>query len=171
MKQVIIFTVAALFLFAFITPLPVRKGYAYQRAVLPATRTGGLSEQTGEESSKPVKANVSFLIYLETNRAQNIKPSIAWIRGSAYKITAEKIKDHSVVITRMNNSGNDDTLVKKTANAILKISPLNIVAIKAPAAIMKKITKTNVVIEYYWNGNKYYYTISQIKKLEPLTLE
>lgn len=152
---------------------PVLNGYAYQRASLPGTIPKGVTNEDGSQADRPVKPMITHFVYLEIKPTQNIKPATIWIRGKSYKLETEKITSIPVVLERqgIGEKTLSDTLVKKTANNVFRIYPKGTLVTKASSAISKKINKQNVVIEYFWKAKKYYYTISDIKNLQPLALQ
>lgn len=151
----------------------VLKGYAFQRVTIPAIRTTAIAEGTGAETQKPNKQRVTSFVFIEHKPATIIKPSVLWLYGSPYTVTYEPVKEQTVIISRNSVTGRlvSDTLVKKTENHILSISPSSKLNLSKPASVAKKITDKNAVLEYYVKGKKYFYIIPSIKNLEPLTLQ
>jgi hypothetical protein len=152
---------------------PIVNGHAYQRASLPGTIPKGVANEDGSQSDRPIKPMITHFVYLEIKPSQNIKPATIWIRGKSYNLETEKITSVPVVLERqgIGEKTLSDTLVKKTENNVFRIYPRGTLFTKASSAISKKINKQNIVIEYYWKGKKYYYTISNIKNLQPLALQ
>ncbi|HUR11984.1 MAG TPA: hypothetical protein VM012_11470 [Flavitalea sp.] len=150
---------------------PVVKGYAYTQVTLSAVRIGGISEETGQASDR-VRERISWLLFLEYKNSQTITPTVAWIQGKPYTLRVEKTDSNSVVINRRQPGKQvSDTLVAKTTNKILRFYPDKISTAKLPASISKRVSKSNIVVEYYWKSKKCYYTIASIKKLEPVALD
>jgi len=152
---------------------PVVKGYAYQRVTFPGTRTTGISEETGAETQRTVKEKITWSVFLEHKPSVTIKPTLIWLRGTPYRVTYEKVNQNKVVVSRttMNDRLTYDTLVKVTHNTIISMLPSMQSRISKTSAVSKKINNKNAVVEYYFKGKKYYYTIPVIKKLEPLALQ
>ena len=152
---------------------PVLNGYAFQRVTLPAVRTTAIAEGTGAEIQKPNKEKITSFIFIEHKTGVVIKPSILWLHGIPYQVNYEPVKDQTVIISRNSVTGRliPDTLVRKSANQVLSISPTSRADIPKPSGMSGKITSKNAVLEYYVKGKKYYHIIPSIKKLEPLALQ
>lgn len=152
---------------------PIIKGYAFQRVTLPAIRTTAIAEGSSTETQRAVKEKITSFVFVEHKSGVNIRPAVLWLNGIPYQVTFEPVKDQTVIISRNSVTGRhiDDTLVRRTQNHILSVSPVSKLNVSKPAYISKKITNKNAVLEYFVKGKKYYYVIPSIKKLEPLALQ
>ena len=149
---------------------PIAKGYAYLRESMPGIVPRTVDEK-GNEIIREDKPIASYELFLEYKKGNNIKPVKLWINGVPYRVRTETIKSTPILYKRetVGNNFESDTLVQKTSYGVLRLLPdgeLN------PAPMTKQTNSGNkLLVEYYWKGKKYSYTIKDIRKLTPLILQ
>jgi len=149
---------------------PIIAGYACLRESTPGVSPKGAIDEKGNEAKRAKHSAGSYYVYVEYKKNQMIQPFRVWLYGKPYHVKNQKISHTPVIIQQQATgiSAQADTVVAKTINGVMQIIPDGEWINKKPAAAA---TSENTLIEYYWKGKRYTYTIKEIKKLSPAVLQ
>ena len=155
---------------------PVFAGYAYRQPVLGGAKITTVAVEDGTEKQLIPSNKGNLFIYLEYKKSQFIVPYRIWIAGQPFRVEYQKLPVTPIVL---NNAGigfntNTDTLVKKTSNKIIQVSPsaaLSGLVLKPVPGVEENAVPGKIVVEYYWRAKRYCYIIGDIKNLEPIPLQ
>ena len=152
---------------------PIVKGYAYQRTTLPGTIPKGVVDEQGREVKRPAKHMVTQYFYLETRPGESFDLQRIWVKGKPYEVKMKTVEQTPVLIakTSVGSKYRSDTLVKQTRNNVMKLNVQQPIDMKAGSKLARKIKRSDIVVEYSWNGKVLYFEIDTIKILEPLALQ
>jgi len=139
--------------------------YGYKQRIIPGMVR---VDKNGREVHRETRYN--YFIYLASTT--KVAPVEIWINGEAYSPIVNNVATTPVEYT--NPTSGDTTpqiLVPKTTRKVLQVSP-------SPNKIQKPTTKgktlsakNELVIIYKGNSKLYYKTLSQLKNLEPLSMQ
>ena len=149
---------------------PVIKVYAYSQAILPGTRRVNTVDESGKEIKGSSERKISYFIYVEQKRSTVINIISVWINGKNYTANTDTVSQ-TPIETRTGDPANTVvTLVPKSFNTILLITPgSEKLPVKKPASYLKKsIASSELVIVYEWKGKFWYSEVKKIKELKPL---
>lgn len=143
------------------------KLYGYKQSVSTGMVNKVISEG-GQEVPTAQKPRYNYMFYVvSTGR---VYPSEMWIKGEAYSVRAEVISK-TPVMHQGNPSSTNITLVPKTTQKVLMLTPAPAIAYKQHA-IGKKLAATNeFVLVYKQNGKFFYNTISKLKQLDTAAMQ
>ena len=172
-KSLIVFLFSMNVLFLFAQKQPYAQIHAYYRETLPGAIPREVVDENGNSVTHSKKRQGTYFIYFSHHAHYKVKPSAIWIDGKAYKFTSDAIQSTPVVLNNPSPNGEKaiDTLVPKTQKKVVKIIPQGELTIKPPASAAKKIKSNQLVIEYSYNGKKYFSEIKEIKRLPSLALQ
>lgn len=148
----------------------VKKGHAYERTTLSGTPPRKVLDESGNQVERPVKNKSTYFIYMEVKKNRQIQPTKIWINGKAFNVAAEETTS-PVIINYEQPRTTPDTLIKHTANKIIRLQPTAELTDMPSGKLLKKTKTAKIVIEYSRNSKTYYHAIKDIKKLPPLVLQ
>ena len=149
---------------------PVIKVYAYSQAILPGTRRVNTVDESGKEIKEVAERKISYSIYVEQKRSTVIKIISVWINGKSYTAKTDTVSQTPVETKTGDPANTTVTLVPKSFNTILLITPgSEKLPIKQPSSYLKKaVASSELVIIYEWKGKFWYSKVKKIKELKPL---
>jgi hypothetical protein len=152
---------------------PIVKGYAYQRTVLPGMIPKGVIDEQGREVKQTPQQKVSRYFFLETKPNETIGLKRIWVNGKPHSVEATNVKQTPVTLakTSVGSKQRVDTLVQQTSNTVLRLNVKETAETQAVSKPPRQIKRSEVVVEYQWNGKTRYFKIDTIKILEPLALQ
>jgi hypothetical protein len=149
------------------------KGYAYQRTILPGMIPKAVVDEQGREVKRDPHQMITRYFFLETKPDEEIRLQHIWIKGKPYEVEGKIIEQTPVMIakTSVGSRQRSDTLVQQTNNPVVRLSLKEPADMRANAKLSRKLKRSEVVVEYIWNGKTRYFEIGTIKILEPLALQ
>ena len=172
-KSILIFVFSLNVLLLVAQKPPAIQIHAYYRETLPGAAPNEVIDETGKAVVRAEERQVTYFIYFIQPAGYKIKPAAVWLEGKAHKFSLDTIKSTPIILhnSSINAGKAGDTLIKKTTRKVLQILPQTDVDIKPSTAIAQKMKTNQLIIEYFYNGKKYYSTIKQIKRLPSLALQ
>jgi len=149
---------------------PTIKIFAFEQDNLPGTKPAGVTDENGKPIQKAATKK-NYFIFLSLKKTYNITPEQIFIRGKAYSIQASVIQKTPIEYTNNNIPDNPVKimLVPQTNNKVIEMKVNQTqVPYKKSTAVQKLTDKNDVVIVYLWNKKKYFITLKNLKKLEPV---
>jgi hypothetical protein len=147
---------------------PAVKAWVYELDSLSGTRPTTPNENVNAGKKD---AGINYLIYISHNKNLNIIPVEIFMKGTGYKVGMIQIKKTPVVIVNNNLPTNPvkTELVPLTNNKVLSLKRGAVMSTNPSNATLKKlIDRNDVVIVYLWKGKRYFLTVKEITKLEPV---
>lgn len=157
------------------TKLPEIKLYGYKHSSIHGVARSKTMDETGNEARKDQTRGYNYLLYLVIAKTQKITIVDAWISGRRFKVKTEKVKNTPVqkIGLTANNYPDTTILVPATTEAVVLFYPTE--EIKAPATSSRFISRltrhSELVVGYFWKGNKYFTSLKAIKELKPDVLQ
>ena len=147
---------------------PVVKLYAYSQATLKGVNQKDVVAENGEDIKVKSKSGLNYLIYLSYNGTSPVKVTGVWINETAYNVKTESIKKTPVEMGN-NNDSKTITLVPKTKNKVLLLTPGSVIdnPAKLTGAKKKAVEDGELVVCYTVKGKKYYKAVNKVTVLEP----
>ena len=146
---------------------------AYYRETLPGAAPNEVIDESGNVVERSQERQVTYFIYFIQPPVYKIKPAALWIEGKAHKFFLDTVKSTPIILhnSSVNAKKAGDTLIAKTNRKVLQLLPQAKLDIKPSIAIASKMKNSQLIIEYSYNGKKYYSAIKQIKRLPSLALQ
>lgn len=152
---------------------PTIKVFAFEQENVPGTKHTRVTDENGKPVGKAA-AQKNYFIFLSFRKTYSITPVQVFIRGKAFSIrsTANKKTPVEYVSTTVPNNPEKTTLVPLTANKVLEIKVKDAIKPEKKNSYLQHLTgKNDVVIAYLWHKKKYFATLQEIKRLEPVANE
>ena len=152
---------------------PAVKIFAFEQENLPGTQPAGVKDENGN-TVKKAAAKKNYFIFLSLKKSTNVTPVQLFIEGVAYSIRWAVVSRTPVEYTSKNipNRPVKTTLVPKTRNKVIQITPTEISGSENHDAGIQKLARENdVVVVYKWNKKRYAVALNKIRQLEPVANE
>jgi hypothetical protein len=149
---------------------PTVKVIAFEQDNMPGTKPAGVTDENGN-SVRKVAVKKNYFIFLSFNRSHSITPIQAFIKGNSLTIKTAPVKKTPIEFTNNNipNRPEKVVLVPATKNKVLELQLRDSQTPIAKTTTVQKLTdKNDVVVAYLWKNKKYYVTVKEIKRLEPV---
>ena len=138
--------------------------YAFEKSSASPIKSRSIHENNTEAISKP-QSSRDYIFYVEYKKGKSLTPAYVWIDGQAYALTVER-NIASPVIRKTETVGNNwqaDTLVKKTKNALMKLTLGR--KIIAPTKSTPVLSASQALLVYNTNAGKQTYQVKEIRIL------
>jgi len=152
----------------------IHKAYAYSRQVFAGAAPTIVLEEKGTTQKNAREASYQYYFYAEVNSSSGFQFKHVWLKGKRFDISDEIVTHTPVVLSNENNKPPSiDTFVAKSHYKVLSIQlkQENPPHQKISASLANAIKSNDVVLQYSYKGNLYFYRLKKLKEMNPLALQ
>lgn len=163
--------IVCLFSFAPKPKCPLWRVYAYSQDVLSGKPPNGPVEEGQSEPAKQRSASKThYLVYFIPRNENYISLTALWIKGQAYEVKADTVKNLPVKIPGTDAHGHSTVikLVPATSKTVIQLTPGPVLNFFAPPEpqLQKLLDTHELVIEYMWKEKPCYFSVQKFRKLD-----
>ena len=154
---------------------PSVKLYGYTQNVIPGTRVKGDVDESGKLVKKePDSGHMgNYRLYLTGPQSPRLYPIALWIKGERYGVKSETVANTPISVTNYNipSHPKTTTIVPKTTQKVLLLTPLSSTDAKPLAGAAALAQNNELVVAYKWRGKIYYAALGKLTELEPQAMQ
>lgn len=150
----------------------ITKGYAFARSIIPGVKKGVSLNEDGTITEKKDTPGIKYFIYLETKDSADPQVKNVWIKGIAYAVTTEKIKDIPLAVVADSFSLHREDNATGNKLFLWQINIGEMISLPNKNFSKPSELKEPEVLVTFLNKNKIqYFSISKLQYLEPMILQ